>query len=215
MLAQDMQPASIVEDAGFQSLVQLLDSRYLLPSRRTLMRQLPELHSKRVCEIKQELSSTPCEALTNDIWTSTTTQSYLTLTYHFITSSWEMKSLVLETFDFCNNHTADNIAEALQRDAGSWGISSNVITVVTDNAANIAAAARIVGWQHVPCFAPTLNLVLSAALKDGPVMHNLQKRCKQIVTFFIAAWRPLKSWKRYRSNWAFQPQAHSRCGNKM
>ena len=89
MLAQDMQPASIVEDAGFQSLAHLLDSRYLLASRRTLTRQLPS--SKRVCEIKQELSSTPCEALTSDIWTSTTTQSYLTLTYHFITASWEMK----------------------------------------------------------------------------------------------------------------------------
>ena len=131
MLAQDMQPASIVEDAGFQSLVHLLDSRYLLPSRRTLTRQLPELYSKRVCEIKQELSSIPRVALTSDISISTTTQSYLTLTCHFITTSWEMKSLVLETFDFCNDHTADNIAEALQRVAGSWGISSKVITVVT------------------------------------------------------------------------------------
>ena len=37
MLAQYMQHASIVEDAWFQFLVLLLNSRYLLPSRRTLV----------------------------------------------------------------------------------------------------------------------------------------------------------------------------------
>ena len=181
------------------------------------MRQLPELYSKRVSEIKQQLSSIPFVALTSDIWTSTTTQSYLTLTCHFITPSWGMKSLVLETFDFCNDHTADNIAEALQKVAGSWGISSKVITVVTDNAANIVAAVRIVGWQHVPCFAHTLNLVVSGALKDDPVMHNLQKRCKQIVTFFH---RSVKATAKLREvqeqlHGHSKPQAHSRCGNKV
>ena len=46
------------------------------------------------------------------------------------------------------------------------------------------AAVRIVSWQHVPCFTHTLNLVVSGTLKDDPVMHNLQKRRKQIVSFF-------------------------------
>ena len=40
MLATDMQPASIVEDKGFQKFVAALDSRYELPSRRTIMRSL-------------------------------------------------------------------------------------------------------------------------------------------------------------------------------
>ena len=42
MIAMDMQPASVVEDAGFKRLVTLLDSRYEIPSRRTILRMLPE-----------------------------------------------------------------------------------------------------------------------------------------------------------------------------
>ena len=135
-------------------------------------------------EIKQELASIPHVALTSDIWTSRSTQSYITLTCHFLTSSWELKSLVLETFDFGSDHTAENIAESFQRVAESWGISGKVAAMVTDNASNIVAAVRITGWQHVACFAHTLNLVVSAAIKADRSVHDLQKKCKQIVSFF-------------------------------
>ena len=37
MLTTDMQPCSIVNDKGFNKFVNLLDSRYRLPSRRNLM----------------------------------------------------------------------------------------------------------------------------------------------------------------------------------
>ena len=41
MLILDMQPASVVEDLGFRRFVNMLDPRYDIPSRRTLMRRLP------------------------------------------------------------------------------------------------------------------------------------------------------------------------------
>jgi len=116
MIATDMQPASIVEDVGFQRLVHLLDLRYQLPSRRTLMRKLPDMYSKRGKAIKQELAQiSHVLPLTSDIWTSRTTQSYLSLTCHVLTSSWELKTLVLKTSEFSNEHTANEITEAPQR----------------------------------------------------------------------------------------------------
>ena len=89
MIVTDMQPASIGGlDMGFQFLVHLLDPRYQLPSRRTLMRMLPDMYFKRVKEIKQELAQiSHVLPLASDIWTSRTTQSYLSLTCHFLTSS--------------------------------------------------------------------------------------------------------------------------------
>ena len=45
MIVKDMQPTSIVEDAGFKKLVAALDPRFALPSRRTLTRSLlPEYY---------------------------------------------------------------------------------------------------------------------------------------------------------------------------
>ena len=99
MIAIDMQPATIVEETAFQLLVHLLDSRYQLPSRRHIMRSLlPDMYTTRAGEIKRELLQISHVALTSDLWTSRTKESYLTITCHFVTSTWELKSLVLEKF---------------------------------------------------------------------------------------------------------------------
>ena len=37
--------------------------------------------------------------------------------------------------------------------------------------------------MHIPCFAYTLNLVVSEAIKADASVHGLKKKCKQIVTF--------------------------------
>ena len=86
MLAADMQPTSVVEDEGFQKFVTLLDSRYEIPSRRTLMRMLLEMYEKVKATVEWLLSQIGYGSLTTNIWTLRATQSCLTLTAHFLYS---------------------------------------------------------------------------------------------------------------------------------
>ena len=102
---------------------------------------------------------------------------------YFVTSTWELKSLVLETFGFKKDHMAENIAASFQKIAEEWGISRKV-AMVTDNAANVVAAVRDTGWIHVPCSAYALNLVVSEEIKAYTKIHQLRKSCKDIVSFF-------------------------------
>ncbi|XP_028408818.1 zinc finger BED domain-containing protein 4-like [Dendronephthya gigantea] len=108
----------------------------------------------------------------------------MTITCHFLTETWELKSLVLETLLFELSHAAENIANSLRNAAKKWNISENIIAIVTDNASNVVAAVKILGWNHVPCFAHTLNLVVSEAIKSDECVSEIKKMCKQIVTFF-------------------------------
>ena len=145
---------------------------------------LPDMYTTRAGEIKRELLQISHVALTSDLWTSRTKESYLTITCHFVTSTWELKSLVLETFGFEKDHTAENIAASFQKTAEEWGISRKVVAMVTDNAANVVAAVRHTGWTHVPFFAHTLNLSVSEAIKADTKIHQLRKSCRDIVSFF-------------------------------
>ena len=111
-------------------------------------------------------------------------QSYITVTCHLIDSSWQLQSLILETFNLCVDHTAVNIAAELTRIAKEWDINEKVVALVTDNAANIVAAARITGWKPVPCFAHTLNLIVQHAISADERLARLKKQCKDVVTFF-------------------------------
>ena len=68
MTVKDLQPVSIAEDEGFHLLVHTLDSRYELPSRRTIMQMLPEKYSKKCEAVKEELSRQAHVSLTSDLW---------------------------------------------------------------------------------------------------------------------------------------------------
>ena len=70
MLASNMQPSTIVEDKGFNNLVHLLDSKYQLPSRRTVMWWLPNKYEEVKQLVKHQLTLASYVSLTTDIWTS-------------------------------------------------------------------------------------------------------------------------------------------------
>ena len=81
MIATDMQPPSIVENKGFQDFLKVIDNKYIPPSCRTIMRdRLPSLYSAKKKELKELLALTEYCFLTSDLWTSRSTNGYLTVT---------------------------------------------------------------------------------------------------------------------------------------
>ena len=68
MLVNDLQLASVVEDHGFQRLLKVMDPKYELLSRRTIMSELlPNLYTKRKQELVETLSKVEYCALTTDL----------------------------------------------------------------------------------------------------------------------------------------------------
>ena len=125
-------------------------------------------------------------ATTTDIWTSVQTKGYLTLTSHYITLFWELKSPALATVQLTVNTRQSTLRQSyrsLQMN-GKSTIKLSVMSVVTDNAANMIAAARVCGWMHLSCFAHTLNLVVTDAIKADDDLMRVQQETK-IVSFSI------------------------------
>ncbi|KAM8766865.1 E3 SUMO-protein ligase ZBED1-like [Acanthopagrus schlegelii] len=122
-------------------------------------------------------------AITCDTWTSLSTQSYMTVTSHYIDNEWCLMSHVLQTTEVLTSHTAINIADMLTGAIQEWGLTSKDPAVVTDNAANMVRAVEIMQLMHVGCFAHTLNLASQAGLKV-PAVSRLLARVRRIATFF-------------------------------
>lgn len=184
MIVKDLQPLSIVEDQGFQGFVRALDPKYKLPGRKKLTEtHLVNMYDECKGKVKSSLQDVNSVVLTTDMWTSVSTEAYLTVTCHVI-ENWQMREFVLETHVFHGQHTADNISLELRQITEEWGITEKVVAVVTDNAANMVAAVHKAGWRHHPCFAHTLNLVVKDSLKNVPEMVKVLEKCSAIVSFF-------------------------------
>lgn len=185
MVAQDVQPYSIVEDVGFKNLIKLLDPRYELPSRTTLQNvHMKNMYDEVKAILKSQLENVKYCSVTTDGWTSKSGTNYLTVTCHYI-YKFELKSAVLATQPLnCEfNHGSSNIAETLKSILTDWNVFEKIETIVTDNAASMKKACEILQKKHLPCFSHTLNLVVQDAL----ACHNMKPlltQAKQIVGFF-------------------------------
>ena len=128
MIVKDMQPFSVVTDDGFREFIAALDPSYSLPDRKTLTQELlPSMYRDAVDNMKTALEKADAVTLTTDGWTSLTTEGYLAVTAHCIDSEFSMHSYLLECVKYSERHTADNLAEELQRCIREWGLEGKVI----------------------------------------------------------------------------------------
>jgi len=182
MIVTDMQPFSIVDDERFREFVHGLDPTYVIPSRTTLSRHhLPAAYDDAVTKMKEKLREVDAVGLTTDSWTSRSTENYIAVTAHYVTTDYALESCLLECFKYSERHTADNLYDELKRVACDWQLADKVVSITTDNAANITAAVRMTGWKHLPCFAHTLNLVVQSGMAAMKPVHD---KVKAIVEFF-------------------------------
>ena len=187
LMAKDLRPFSVVDNPGFRYMVNTLEPRYKISSRTHFAEKVgPQLYEQVKLGVISQLNSAPAIALTTDGWTSMATQSYETITAHFINDKWDMSNYVLQTRVLGEVHTSHNLAEGLKKAMSFWNLSRNGInpTLTTDNASNVCNAVKEVGASaHKRCFAHTLNLSTRKGL-DLPQMDRLLGRVSHIVSFF-------------------------------
>jgi len=86
-------------------------------------------------KLKSDIQDIDDMAITHDGWTSINTESFSTVTGHFITDDFKLHSVVLETRKVEGSHTGENIKQSLLDTQQRWNIPSTP-TATTDNAAN-------------------------------------------------------------------------------
>ena len=185
MIATDFQPFSIVEDEGFQLLLRVLDRRYQLPSRKHFSEHvIPKMYTELKEKVSTVIKSAKTLALTTDCWTSRSTDSYISITSHFIDDKFKRQLVVLDTFPMCERHTAQNLLSKILSILEAWMIDKKRVTYfVQDNTANITAAVRDGVFVHIGCIDHTLQLAINDGL-DDEVVAGILKSVKSIVSHF-------------------------------
>jgi len=184
MIATDLLPLSSVDGHGFRRLMEFVEPGYQMPHRKALTTRLEKRYKECAEKIKAELNEARAVAITTDGWTAVTTESYITVTCHYV-RQWQLKSSVLQTRSVEERHTATNLAELLNTAVDEWGIKGKVVACVHDNASNITLAntPAFVDWQSCPCFAHTLQLSILDGMRTAKV-DEIVPTCNKLVAHF-------------------------------
>ena len=144
----------------FQKLLKAFDKRYTLSSQKYFSQtSLPRLCTSLKEKVKQELSAASFFSATTDLWSSIGLKPFISYTIHFINSNWELCSHCIQIQYIPEDHTGDNIGEALKSTSHSWDLDvSNQVCLTTVSGTNMIKAAEDLGWVRLSCFSHNLHL---------------------------------------------------------
>ncbi|KAI2642406.1 E3 SUMO-protein ligase ZBED1 [Labeo rohita] len=110
------------------------------------------------------------------------------VTIHYILD-WKIKSACLQTTYFPQDHTGENIAEALRDVTATWMLNPNgPVAITTDNGANIVCAVQNNNWQRMQCFGHRLHLAIGHGMQDPHITRAISL-CKETVSAFSYTWK--------------------------
>ncbi|KAJ8344468.1 hypothetical protein SKAU_G00317970 [Synaphobranchus kaupii] len=181
-VVKDIRPLSALSGGGFRDIINFFEPGYTIPSHATLWKTLTHQYSTVRANIAKEMKDKSV-SLTTDLWTSCTMDPYITVTAHYITDSWELKSRVLRTTIMPERHTAVNIAQRLKETIEEWGL--NVFCTIHDNASSMNLAMEICEQfpHHLGCTGHTLQLAIKAGL-NLPEIARTTETARRVVSHF-------------------------------
>lgn len=167
MIVKQYCPFTIVESEKFRKFVQQVNPGYKLPSRKTISsRLIPELYEKCAQQVRDKLRNVRYAMVGMNLWTLSGNEKYILMVAHYIDDeSCTLNSSMLDCFRYEEQHPPEKLAAQIKTILSEWGLGEKLITVVSDNAANVAAAIQSHSWSHIPCFANMLNAMMDDGLQ--------------------------------------------------
>ncbi len=184
MIAKDLQPLSVVEDSGFLDFCKTMDSKYKVPSRRHVRDvMLPQLFKEEQAKVQELMALAKFVSITTDMWTSTNNDAFLAVTAHYWhEASLSLMSSVLDCAQFEGKHTGVRIKDDLKRVMEAFHLVGKVLTIVTDNGANMVKACTEMLLRRLACYAHNLNLIAMDAIKGIEAVNKARSVASDIVT---------------------------------
>lgn len=198
-LVEEMVPFRTVEKPAFKAMLHTFDKQYVLPDRKYFSQTaIPEKYLSVKDGIIQDLKYVDYFSVTTDMWSSVNMMPYMSLTIHYLSANWELKSKCLETVFTPESHTGDNLAEALRSSFQEWSLDERkLVCITTDNGANIVAAVRKLGWTWLSCFGHNLHLAVTNSMKsEKDRTARAMGVCRNLVTAFSQSWQKKKKLQR-------------------
>ena len=182
ILIKDNRPISMCNDEGFAEFIHEFDSNYQIPCNKTIQQLVAESYNQTKEVLVAKLKHIISCSITTDLWTARSRNGYISVTYSFIDSDFNLCEAILVVKYIPYPHTSDNICSVLRKIISDWNLTGKVFTMTTNNGSNMVQARRLMNEViRLPCTAHTLQLVVGKGLLSA---ETLIARAKRLTNFF-------------------------------
>ena len=146
-------------------------------------------------KLKSILANIPSRiCLTSDVWTTVTTQGYMTVIAHYV-DKWKLNSKLLAFCELESPHTGIELYGKVFGVLKDWGIDGKIFSLTLDNASSNDSMQNILkerlnlkngllfdgDFFHVRCCAHILNLIVQEGLKVAKkALYKIRESVKYV-----------------------------------
>ncbi|XP_045927069.1 E3 SUMO-protein ligase ZBED1-like [Micropterus dolomieu] len=120
---------------------------------------------------------------------SLSNHNYLGVTAYYFDPQLKLQSHALTVIKTEVRHFTDAVAQHFMKVAREWDIEHKVVSLTTDSARNMIAAARQLSFEHMPCIAHSVYRAVTVSLTNSPFDSALAK-CRKVVGHFKQPSKP-------------------------
>jgi len=188
MIAIGNYPFTIVQELGFQRVVECLNPQATLKSEKFYRDKLNPTYESLCEKVKEIVSVAKSISFTTDIWTNKAkSESLISFTAHYVDfSTGSRPKIILAAQPLHSDHTGEVICDFFQTTLQTWNIQSNKVHgLVHDNAKNMCRAVALTGcFKDIRCFAHTLQLAINDSISSQRAIVDLLAIARSIVGHF-------------------------------
>ncbi|CAF3450064.1 unnamed protein product, partial [Rotaria sp. Silwood2] len=142
-IIKDSRPSNDLNKRGITALINKLCPGYIPPHRNQVVRHLKLLYNHHYYLLKEELKEVYRLSITLDFWSIRKSESFLCITGHWTTNSFDPISKIIDFSSFNTRHTAIEIAKVLKEKLIALNIYEKFLCITTDSAPNIVLACEL------------------------------------------------------------------------
>jgi hypothetical protein len=173
----DMQPFCVVDNIEWREMISTFDPRYRFHNRHTIKDRIMMLYKEKKEQVKLVIKNIPGKAaFTADMWTASNGTAFLSLTIHYIDTSWELKNFLLDIIPMSIRHSGENMADAIMTVLCEFDLEEKALALTTDNASSMLSCGTVIAeelesefdnlsFAHYRCAAHVLNLAVGQGIK--------------------------------------------------
>lgn len=179
LFIENLLPFEFIENEPFRMFAKSLEPKYHFPKRKKLITEVGMLYNTVKDLMKSEMSGNQSVAFTHNSWTNMDGEMYDTVTVHFVTEDWKLRSAILKTADISSHDQCEGMAEHLDECRVKWNLSEPVL--VTDDSKTEHRVVKMLGWKGVVCFGSCIHTVIRRSLKERDICHFVEQGRKLVV----------------------------------
>ena len=185
MIIIDLQPFSMVSDAGFLNYSFVMDPHYKVKSETYYKNIFDKCYTNGMEKVKKKLINDKPSVISVqlDRW-SGNHNSHVGVIINYITDGFKRVSLPICCEKFNESHSANNLSIWLDEKLEDWEIRDKVKVIVSDSAANMQAMVdQMYDVQHVKCLNHVLNLIVKDEILEKPQIRKLIETVRKVSNF--------------------------------